>query len=61
MLFLDVLMDFLINYLIHYHPMIENPVVRLKHPLNKILRYRNEKSRSATLHRDFYWFDLDKS
>ena len=21
----------------------------------------NEKSRSATLHRDFYWFDLNKS
>ena len=37
--------------------MIENPVVRLKHTLNKILRYRNEKSMFATLTIDFYWFD----
>ena len=41
--------------------MIENPVVRLKHPLNKILRYRNESLCSATLHYRLYWFDLDKS
>ena len=27
----------------------------------QVLRYRNEKSRSATLHRDFYWFDWIKS
>ena len=40
--------------------MIENPVVRLKHTLNKILRYRNESLCSATLHYRLYCFDLDK-